>query len=99
MVIWILKKVNFKEQKSFELKKRKIICFLVALEKIRVEFIQRSQSSDEEEGNDEESHHEDNDSRLGARKKRLISGPKRLVATIYTENSSSPIEALENGGI
>jgi hypothetical protein len=71
------------------------------LEKIRGEFqdVQKTceQSSDESH---DESHYEDNE-RLGAKKKKLLTLPKRAIKTIYTENSSqyeaSP--SLENGGV
>lgn len=76
------------------------------MEKIRGEFAKDAQkTSDHSSESNDESHYEDDDERrLGAKKKRLLSVPKRdqLIQTIYTGDENSPYEAmpsLETGGV
>lgn len=72
------------------------------MEKIRSEFVKETQkSSDHSSESNDESHYDDN--RSGAKKKRLLSVPKRdqLIQTIYTgdyDNSEAPL-SLEADGV
>lgn len=84
----------------------KMFTFLAALEKIRGEFIKDVQkSSDHSSESNDESHYDNGDERrLGAKKKRLLSVPKRdqLIQTIYTGNDNMNYEStpsLETGGV
>lgn len=70
------------------------------MEKIRGEFIEIQKVCDHSSDESlDESHYEDNERQLGAKKKRLISGPKRAIQTIYTETSTPPEASIDNGGI
>lgn len=80
---------------------------LAALEKIRSDFVLKDAQklSDHSSESNDESHYEDNDERRkGAKKKRLLSVPKRdqLIQTVYTGYDNFPYEVpqlLEAGGV